>query len=185
MRIGSRSLFLNRWPVFVAVALLAALSANSGGAFAQTDGFFVNADNAAVYRKMPEIESQLYGHAYGNQSLPERMVRIERTLFGASQRGPMAVRMERIEQRMGEQNSKKTLAEQEPILEYLEQKLFQRTYQQQPLPERIHHLEMQVFGRSFENYPLSVRLKKLTYAMPLMARTTSACQGRRPLASPR
>lgn len=178
MRIGSRSLLLNTGSVFVAASLLLGfLAAGMSRTWAQSEGFFVTADNAAAYQKMPEIESQLYGHAYGNQSVPERMVRIERTLFGASQHGSITVRMGRIEQRMGEQNSKKTLAEQEPILEYLEQKLFQRTYQNQPLPERIHHLEMQVFGRSFENYPLSVRIKKLTYAMPLMAKEIRLTKG--------
>jgi predicted Zn-dependent protease len=134
------------------------------------ESLVVTDDTAPTYRKLPEIESQLYGHPYTNQSLSQRLARIERTLFGTSMRAPAEVRMRQIEGSISEKNAQAQLANEEPMLAYLENKLFQRTYEGRPLPERVKNLEVQVFGRSFENYPTSVRLKKLTYAMPLVAK---------------
>lgn len=137
---------------------------------ALAQGFSVTAENMPAFRKIPEIENQLYGHTYMNQSVGQRISRLERTLFGASHRGPLEIRMAQIEQQVAEKNVQKTLADQSPLIEYLEEKLFQRTFPNQPLVERVRRLEVQVFGHSFDSYPVSVRIKKLTYAMPLMAK---------------
>lgn len=139
-----------------------------GGALAQ--GFSVTAGNMPAFRRIPEIENQLYGHTYMNQSVGQRIARLERTLFGAVHRGPLEMRMGQIEQQVAEKNVQKALTDQEPIIEYLEEKLFQRTFSGQPLTDRVRRLEVQVFGHAFENYPVMVRIKKLTYAMPLMAK---------------
>lgn len=158
-------------------------------AHAQFSGFSVTPENAALYGKVPEIENQLYGHAYGNQPFNRRIDRIERTLFGGTQRGAMALRVEKIDQRMQEKNLQKTLTAQEPLIEYLEEKLFQRTYPNYPLTERVRRLEVQVFGHSFERYPVSVRIKKLSYAMPIVAKeirlTKSTSEGETVVASTR
>jgi predicted Zn-dependent protease len=146
-------------------------------ALAQSEGFFITSSNVAAYQHLPEIENQLYGHAYSNQAVSQRISRVERTLFGASQRGPSELRMSRIEHQMNEKKSQAAVAEQEPILEYLEDKLFQRTFKGMPLPDRIRQLEAQVFGKSFDTYPVSVRIKKLTYAMPLVAKEIRLSSG--------
>jgi len=84
---------------------------------------------------------------------------------------------------MNESNSRTALAEQTPILAYLEEKLFQRTYPEKPMTERVRQLEVQVFGRSFDSYPTSIRLKKLTYAMPIMAKEIRLTKGDMVIAS--
>ncbi len=117
-----------------------------------------------------EVENQLYGRTYMSQPTGERLGRIERTLFGATQRGSADVRMLAIDARVQQKKAQQTLAEQGPLLDYLESKLFQRTYAELAMTERIRRLEVQVFGHAFENYPLPVRMKKLTYAMPLVAK---------------
>lgn len=146
-------------------------------AMAQHEAIIVTNETAGVYRRIPEIENQLYGHAYPDQPISRRISRIERTLFGANQRGASEFRMQRIEARMNEQNSKVSLAEQEPIIQYLEEKMFQRTFEERPLPERIRQLETQVFGHAYDNYPVAVRMKKLTYAMPIMAKEIRLTKG--------
>lgn len=173
-------IFLRRLPfaLFGILLLLSITGFSTGGrAMAQAEGFFVTDENAPVYHRIPEIENQLYGHAYPNQAISQRISRMERTLFGATQRGPIETRMARIEKQINEKNSKAALAEQEPLLEYLEDKLFQRTFKEKPLPERLSQLETQVFGHSFDSYPVSVRIKKLTYSMPLMAKEIRLTSG--------
>lgn len=136
----------------------------------QSEGILVTSETAPNYRRLPEIENQLYGHAYPNQAVSQRIARIERTLFNGTQSGPAEMRLRRIEETIQQANSKTQLASQEPILAYLENKMFQQTYENRPLTERVRQLEVQVFGRSFENYPTAIRLKKLTYAMPIVAK---------------
>jgi predicted Zn-dependent protease len=172
----------------LACLLLAAAMSGSAISFvepvrAQQERVVLTNETAGVYRKIPEIENQLYGHAYPNQPLSKRISRIERTLFGAPQRGPLAQRIPRIEFRINEHNSRVSLAEQEPIIEYLEEKLFQRTFPEKQLPERIRQLETQVFGHAYDSYPLSIRIKKLTYAMPIMSKEIRLTKGDMVIAS--
>ncbi len=150
--------------------LTACLLGGWPGAFAQHQGVFVGNPSNPLYQKLPEYENELYGHAYANQAVSQRINRLEKTLFGASQPGALETRFARIEQSMAAKSWAEITSEQEPMLAYLEQKLFQRTFEGKPLPDRLDQLEIQVFGKSFDDYPLSVRLKKLTYAMPIMAK---------------
>jgi hypothetical protein len=169
------------------IGLGLALSCLVGAVFspgmAQLDGFFLTEENAAIYQKIPAIETQLYGHGYPEQSVSQRLSRIEKTLFGAAQRAPTEQRMRLVEARINEKHSQAVKAEQEPMLVYLEEKLFQRTYPDKPTPERLRQLEMQVFGHSFDNYPVDIRMKKLTYAMPVMAREIRLSKGDTVIAS--
>ena len=167
----------------LALVLLSVGLFQADSVWAQVEGFFVTEATKPAYRKLPEVENQLYGHSYPNQAISQRISRIERTLFGASQRGPSEMRMQRIEKQIGEKNSQAALMEQEPILVYLEEKMFQRTFREKPLPERIRQLETQVFGHSFDAYPVAVRVKKLTYAMPIMAKEVRLTKGDMVIAS--
>ncbi|WP_303673968.1 hypothetical protein [Vampirovibrio chlorellavorus] len=124
-----------------------------------------------------EVENQLYGHTYMSQPTVERLSRIERTLFGTTQRGNMETRMWAIDARVQQKKAQQALVAQGPLLDYLESKLFQRTYPELAMADRLRRLEVQVFGHAFENYPLPVRMKKLTYAMPLVAKEIRLTQG--------
>lgn len=173
--------FLRQPSFLIALGLLVGLGCHAvtglDPVLAQDFGFFITEENAAVYRKLPDIETQLYGHNYPEQSVSQRIARIERTLFGSSQRGPTEQRMQVIEAKINEKHVQAVKAEQEPMLVYLEEKLFQRTYPQKSTTERLHQLEIQVFGHSFDNYPVEIRMKKLTYAMPVMAREIRLSKG--------
>lgn len=152
--------------------LLAAMLLTLAGepARAQNEAFFVSGQNQHLYQRLPEFEDRLYGHAYANQAVSQRITRLEKTLFGGTQLGPLESRFARIEAEMRKRKTAEIRAEQEPILTYLEQKLFQRTFEDKTLAERLEQLETHVFGKSFDSYPLSVRLKKLSYAMPIVAK---------------
>lgn len=143
---------------------------------AQVQPFSGSLGNAPAYRKIPEIENQLYGRTYMSHSMAQRIARIERTLFGDSHKGPLDSRVALIEQDMTKKSAQKTMAEQEPLIEYLEEKLFQRTYTNTSLLDRVRRLEVQVFGHAFDHYPVSVRIKKLSYSMPLLAKQIRVTQ---------
>ncbi len=131
-----------------------------------------------AYGGLPKVEGQLYGHEYPAQSSRQRVNRVERTLFGLPQKGTAEARMHRIDGKLSEKTTHDHLAEQEPVLSYLETKLFQRTYSELPVAERLTQLETQVFGRSFAEFPQAQRFRKLTYAMPLVARQMRLSQNK-------
>jgi predicted Zn-dependent protease len=122
------------------------------------------------YAQLPEIEGRLYGHPYPGQPLSRRLARVERTIFGENRRGPWPIRMNAIDAQMRRDGTKGQSGNSDPVVAYLENKLFQRTFEDRPLPLRLQQLEAQVFGRNFDGMPTEERLKKLTYAMPLAAR---------------
>lgn len=173
--------------ILIGLGLLAgfffAVSLGFWHASAQAEGFFVTEENVATYQKIPEIENQLYGHGYPEQSVAQRLSRIERTLFGAAQRGPAEQRMRQVETKINEKHSQAVKAEQEPMLVYLEEKLFQRTYPDKSTAERLRQLEIQVFGHAYDSYPTEIRMKKLTYAMPVVAREIRLSKGDMVIAS--
>jgi predicted Zn-dependent protease len=49
----------------------------------------------------------------------------------------------------------------------------------------MQQLETQVFGRSFDHYPLPIRIKKLSYAMPIVAKEIRLSKGDMVIASTR
>jgi hypothetical protein len=120
-----------------------------------------------AFAKLPSLETRLLGHSYPTQDIPKRLSRLERLLFGATQTGSSETRMARIAQRVRENHERRTQSNHEPVLGYLENRIFQRSFENLPLPERLHQLELKVFGVSFDNYPNEIRLKKLTYGIPL------------------
>lgn len=143
---------------------------------AQAENIWALQDSPSVQR-LPDIENQLYGHAYPSQSTNQRVGRVEKTLFGEIIHGPVDARIQRIDSKLQEHKSRASQNAQEPILAYLEDKLFQRTFPERSMTERVRQLETHVFGRSFDQYPLSIRVKKLTYAMPLMAKEVRVSSG--------
>jgi predicted Zn-dependent protease len=150
--------------------------------FAQDYGLLTDGDTA-TYEQLPRIEHQLYGHDYEGQAVSQRVSRVERTLFGVHRHGAAEQRMMAIQSQLAEKRKQEVRAEQEPLLVYLEEKLFQRTYPNKSNTDRLRQLEMQVFGRSFDRYPVELRLKKLTYAMPVMAREIRLSRGDTVIAS--
>jgi predicted Zn-dependent protease len=139
-------------------------------------GFWGETQTSPIYQRLPELENQLYGHAYPNQSPSQRINRLEKTLFGTTVFGPLEARMERIIDKMQERTTN-TQHTQEPIIAYLEEKLFQKSFPEKPMPDRLRQLETHVFGRPFDHYPVPIRIKKLSYAMPLMAKEIRLTQG--------
>lgn len=136
----------------------------------QNEAILVNPQFTNLYQKLGEIEKQVYGHDYTGQTISQRVVRLEQSLFGTRQLGSLEVRYQRIVGKMGEKTASEVANDQIMLIDYLEQKLFEQNYKELPLPSRVKRLEAHVFGKTFEQYPMDVRVKKLTYTMPIMAK---------------
>lgn len=131
---------------------------------------FTSPESAKLYQSITQHEQTLYGRAYPMDGANVRMERLEKTLFSTRQGGTPDQRLQRINQQMAARSQASFNSEQLPILEYLEEKLFQQTYPAAPMALRLERLETHVFGKSFGEYPMDIRMKKLTYAMPLVAK---------------
>jgi len=126
-----------------------------------------NVELTPAFAKLPSLEVRLLGHSYPTQEVPKRLSRLERLLFGSIQTGSLESRMAQISQRVRENHERRAQSNHEPVLGYLENRIFQHSFENLPLPDRLHQLEIKVFGISFDNYPNEIRLKKLTYGIPL------------------
>ena len=118
---------------------------------------------------LSSMEVELYGHDYASQPVMQRVKRLEMTILQEKLTGPLPERVHFLTRTLHSRNSKNNETTDAPIVTYLEDKLFQRTFPQMPLPNRLTQLEVQVYGRAYEQYPIPLRLQKLTYAIPLLS----------------
>ncbi len=135
------------------------------------NGRFIKRTANEVYGTISKVETRLYGKTYWEEALNKRFKRVEKTLFGSSNKGDLEDRLIAIEENL--KISKRPNAQYDhhkPMLQYLEKKIFQRNFPDWPITERIGQLESHVFGKSFYEYPVDVRIKKLTYTIPILAK---------------
>ncbi len=136
-----------------------------------SEGAFASHTVNEVYADLNTVETRLYAKTYSGESIKDRLKRIEKTLFGGYSRGSLEERLLNIKRKLKLSNVAKTgVNDDEPLVEYLERKLFQRNFSEMEFDDRIAQLESHVFGRTFSHYPLDVRVKKLTYTVPIVAK---------------
>jgi hypothetical protein len=127
-------------------------------------------NQAQMDAAMSKTETQLYGHSYANQPLGKRLTRVEKTLYGSQQTGTQESRLQQIGQRMKQDKGLPSVTSQASMIEFLEQRFYQRTFPELPTEQRVHQLELYVYGKTFDKDPIDRRVKKLTYTVPLMAK---------------
>lgn len=146
-------------------------------AAAQPDGVFTQPESYNVREHLADMENQVYGRQYQNDPLIERIRRLEVSLLGARQAGSTEERYHRLANYLSLKNRAEELHDQIPLVEYLEQKLFRQTHDKDSLPQRLARLEQHMFGEPMDDYPLDIRIKKLTYAMPIVTRNIQLATG--------
>ncbi len=135
------------------------------------NGQFVRRTASEVYGVVAQVETRLYGKTYWENPLNKRFRRIEKTLFGTPKRGNLENRLVAIEENLKISSRPNAQHDQhKPMIQYLETKIFQQTFPEQPVTQRIGQLETHVFGKPFYEYPIDVRIKKLTYTIPILAK---------------
>jgi hypothetical protein len=134
------------------------------------DNIFLNTNTQQLHSQVGQFESRLYGHAYPNQTLPKRIARMERTLFGDELPGPIQPRFAHLVKRMSEDKGLPSSVDHANTLAYMEQRFYQRTYPNWTVVQRVAQLEEYVFGKANEKLPISDRVKKLTFTVPIQAK---------------
>lgn len=122
------------------------------------------------------IENELFGVEYKNETLTKRLDRIDNYLFGNAQKGLSQERINRIADTAGISFAPKQTAEQKriaaadfmpeekdvtyPVIDMLEEKTFNKTFQGENVYKRLERLEQKAFGKTNEG-DLSSRTDKL------------------------
>lgn len=122
------------------------------------------------------IENELFGAEYKNETITKRLDRIEKYLYGDIQKGTSAQRINKIADTSGISFAPKQTAEQKriaaadfmpeekdvtyPVIDMLESKTFNKTYQGENVYKRLERLEQKAFGKTCEG-DLSARTDKL------------------------
>jgi hypothetical protein len=134
------------------------------------DNLFFNTNPQQLHSQVGQFESRLYGHAYPNQTLPKRIARMERTLFGDELSGPMQPRFAQLVKRMSEDKGLPSSVDHANTLAYMEQRFYQRTYPNWTVAQRVVQLEEYVFGKANDKLPIADRMKKLMFTVPIQAK---------------
>lgn len=126
------------------------------------------------------IENELFGVEYKNEAVTKRLDRIDNYLFGNIQKGTSSERINKIADTAGISFAPKQTAEQKriaaadfmpeekdvtyPVIDMLEAKTFNKTYQGENVYKRLERLEQKAFGKTYEG-DLSSRTDKLKAAL--------------------
>ena len=140
--------------------------------------------------QISELENNLFGFDYSNEADTKRIERIEENLYGMTKKGSLSKRIEDIqndigyinkeellqaekqkelekkrkeeEQRLAELKSiKEDASVQYPIVDKIEQIVFNKNYQTEDIYERLNRLEEKIFEKRNESTPLNERVDKL------------------------
>ncbi len=134
--------------------------------------------------KIGNIENNLFGYEYGNESDQKRIERIEEHLYGNIKTGKLEKRVETVQNNIGllspdeslkqaktaQKNTtgnnvsapteKENLTVEYPIVDKMEKELFGTSYKTEDIYNRLNRLEMQVFNKT-SNAALNERTEKL------------------------
>ena len=145
---------------------------------------------AANSSQISDLENNLFGFDYSNESDTKRIERIEENLYGMTKKGSLSKRIEEIqndigyinkdeilqaqkqkeleekkkqeEQRLAELKSiKEDASVQYPVVDKIEQIVFNQNYQADDIYERLNRLEQKIFEKKNEATPLNERVDKL------------------------
>nr|MCR5260745.1 hypothetical protein [Candidatus Gastranaerophilales bacterium] len=122
------------------------------------------------------VEKEIFGFEYKDNTLSQRLDRIEKHLFGTKKSGQNAERLKQISEASGISLLPKPTAEQRkiaaadlqpedanvsyPVIDMMEEKLFKKVHQGENIYKRVERLEKQAFGKTFDG-DLSDRTDKL------------------------
>ncbi len=135
------------------------------------------------------VENSIFGYDYVNDSDIKRVERLEEHLYGAKKTGPLNKRIEDIKNDIGysnpsismpnsEQNTNKSIAQEKknrdaeamnlkedssveyPMVDRMEEEIFNTKYKNETIYSRLNRLEMRVFNKT-SNEDLNTRVDRL------------------------
>lgn len=137
-------------------------------------------DAASQSSTISKIENELYGFDYTNDSSQNRVARLEKTIYGKASTGDINKRIKRlsgdisadvigleippVEDTFREDDSEIAQADSSvnyPVVDEIEQKLFNQTYKNRDLHSRIVTIERKLFGKIYDVDDYSTRMDRI------------------------
>lgn len=135
------------------------------------------------YQSLGKIENSLFGFEYTNDSESQRVARIEKEIYGTENSGDLNKRMAKINKDFGtefigqeispcedtfalDEYEAETISSQDPNIDYpvineLEQSVFNEQYKNLGVKDRLAQLETKVFAKNYASDDLSTRVDRL------------------------
>ncbi len=125
-----------------------------------------------------KIENDIYGFDYSNDSSQNRISRLEKTVYGKSSTGDVNKRIKRLSADISAdvigleiEPTEDTFKENEeivadssvnyPIVDEIEQKIFNQTYKNRDFHSRIVAIERKIFGKIYDVDDYSTRMDRI------------------------
>lgn len=190
-------------PVQAAQPKAAAVPDNARGTYTKLD--------YGNYPRVTELEQQLLGKTYVNDSLPSRVARLEVKQFGKASPGDLCDRIDKLDQCVkpktavaaaanarcagpagspqagGDGQTSYTTSDygSYPRVTELEQMVLGQTYVNDPLPERVARLETKKFGKTSPEVDLCDRIDRLDQVVKPRSQTADRDSGEAAASRPR
>lgn len=181
----------------VILLMSALLFSTSLATFSASSYAVENADST----RMARFEQQFFARGYPQDSLEQRLNRLEAVVYGKSQPGLITTRTSRLLQALEKQYAPVKLSPAKhvnssvadatdyyPTVTAIEQAVFKQTFIRQPITERLSRLETQTFHMSYSRNANSDRVDRLAEHYPnevRMARIAQIARERQAVAKPR
>jgi len=95
------------------------------------------------------LEKQVYGRDYDFEDIPTRIERLENSIYGARSHGALLGRIERLKKSIIVSKNNQSNTKQQVILELLENRYFDTSYNKDKIEDRLTRLEEVILGRPF------------------------------------
>lgn len=131
---------------------------------------------------LSKIENDLYGFEYTNDTSQNRVERLEKTIYGKSSTGDINKRIKKlsadisadvigleippVEDTFNEENNRDDIAKADstvnyPVVDEIEQKLFNKTYKERDFHTRIVTIERKLFNKIYDVDDYSTRMDRI------------------------
>lgn len=127
--------------------------------------------------QISKIENELYGFDYSDDELNNRVIRLEKTIYGKESAGDLNSRINKLSKDISAEQigleiepvedtfmEKETIADNTvnyPIVDEIEMKLFQTTYKNRDFHTRIVTIEKELFGKIYDVEDYSKRMDRI------------------------
>lgn len=137
------------------------------------------AANSAILTK---IENDIYGYDYSKDNNASRIARLEKTVYGKVSSGDVDKRIKKLsgdisadvigleiepvkDTFLAEENAKEESGVDYPVVNEIEQKIFNKTYKNRDFHSRIVAIERKLFGKIYDVDDYSVRMDRIKEKM--------------------
>lgn len=140
-------------------------------------GFNVEAVTQKSDSLITKIENDIYGFDYSNDSAQNRISRLEKTVYGKSSNGDFNKRIKKLsgdisadvigleieptEDSFKEDEAIADSSVNYPIVDEIEQKIFNQTYKNRDFHSRIVAIERKIFGKIYDVDDYSTRMDRI------------------------